>query len=125
MEKMDRIVDRYPEMIDHVFLMRADEWYVRSFLPLFDDHLVFCSDVDDEFCRRVCPLASYVHPMVQEKSDRHAYQKLCTLTVIKTGIVKIKEVLEDRCGCCSHDPASDYIKTLKLIKKLTRVPLKC
>jgi hypothetical protein len=110
-------------MIDHVFLIRNTEWSNRSFLPLFDDHLVFCQEVEDRFCG-VCPLACYAHPMVRSERDINTYHKLCTLTVIKTGIVKLKEVLEDRGGCGSFDPRSDYMKTMNLISKLSRIPQK-
>lgn len=124
MEKMNRIMDRYPKMIDHVFLAMIDEWRVRSFLPLCDDHLAYSDDVDDMFCR-VCPLAPYAHPMVRSQWDRYSYDKLCTLTVIKTGIVKLKEIFDFPGGCGSFDPQSDYTKAKSLLKKLSMVPLKC
>jgi hypothetical protein len=117
------IMNDNPATIDHVFLIGTTEWSVRSFLPLFDDSLVFDTDVRDGFCA-VCPLASYAHPMVRSDYDEYSYHKLCTLTAIKTGIVMLREVLADKGGCGERDPGSDYAKAMALISRIYKVPRK-
>lgn len=117
------IMNDNPTTIDHVFLIGTTEWSVRSFLPLFDDSLVFDTDVRDEFCA-VCPLAFYAHPMVRSDYDEHLYHKLCTLTAIKTGIVTLREVLADKGGCGERNPESDYAEARDLISRIYKVPRK-
>jgi hypothetical protein len=78
-------------IINHIHLVRGSGWITRIFLPLFDDQLAWCEDVR---CGLHCPLACYPHLLVQDELQKNMYHKLCTLTVIKAGLVTRKEILE-------------------------------
>jgi hypothetical protein len=45
----------------------------------------------DVKCPQYCELAPHCHPMVWD--EHHAGHKLCTLTVIKAGLIKRKELI--------------------------------
>jgi len=77
--------------INHIVLARGSGWITRTFLPIFDDQLAWCEDIK---CPDYCSLASYPHPMVQDELQEHMYHELCTLTVIKAGLVTKKEIIE-------------------------------
>ena len=76
-------------IINHIHLVRGSGWITRIFLPLFDDQLVWCEDIE---CPPHCSLATYPHPMVQDELQENLYHKLCTLTVIKAGLATRKEI---------------------------------
>ena len=62
---------------------------VRTFLPLFE--IPTAQEMPYSVCKK-CELASLTHPLVS--TDRpHCYTLLCTLHVIKHGIISRKEVL--------------------------------
>lgn len=77
-------------IINNISLIVDDEWITRTFLPLFDDLLLWAEGVK---CGDCCPLACYCHPMVADEHQQHLYHKLCTLTVIRAGLVTRKEII--------------------------------
>jgi hypothetical protein len=80
-------------IINHIELVRGSGWITRTFLPLFDDQLVWFEHIE---CPPHCSLACYPHPMVQDELQKNMHHKLCTLTVIKAGLVTRKEII----GAC-------------------------
>ena len=78
-------------IINHIKLVRTSGWITRTFLPLFDDQLAWCDEHIE--CPPHCSLAYYPHPMVEDELQQHLYHKLCTLTVIKAGLVTRKEII--------------------------------
>jgi hypothetical protein len=83
-------VDKIVPTINHIAWIAPDgQWHRRGFLPLYDHVLKWAQDMK---CPENCRLAPHCHPMVQEE-NRHVYHKLCTLTVIKAGLVKEKELI--------------------------------
>lgn len=79
-------------VINHVELILDGEWVTRTFLPIFDDQLAWAEDVK---CSS-CSLACHPHPMVQDEIQEHMHHKLCTLTVIRAGLVTRNEILRNR-----------------------------
>ena len=77
-------------IINHVKLFLDGKWITRTFLPLFDDQLVWAEDVN---CPSACSLACHAHPMVEDELRENLYHKLCTLTVIKAGLATRKEIM--------------------------------
>lgn len=76
-------------LINHItFIGPSGKWISRGFLPLYDHILKWAEDMK---CPDNCRLAPHCHPMVED--DKHGYHKLCTLTVIKAGLVKEKEII--------------------------------
>lgn len=70
-----------------------NNWQLTTFLPMFKftfAHKMKCGD---------CPLAAYQHPLVRNKENEHMYHKLCTLQVIKAGLLKLETVFLDSDGC--------------------------
>lgn len=59
---------------------------IKTFLPFY--RLIWSEDIDKKICGP-CPLAEYVHPMVRE-GNRHSYRKLCTISVIRNGLLTLK-----------------------------------
>jgi len=87
------------------------DWERTDFFPFFTftlAHKMKCGD---------CPLAVYNHPLVQDEDDEHSYNKLCTLQVIRSGLLDLKTVFKDIGGCGSQP--DDY----KRAKRLMRVKL--
>lgn len=83
------------------------EWERTNFLPFFSftlAHEMKCGD---------CPLAAYMHPMVQFEDKAHSYNKLCTLQVIRAGLLDLKTVFGDIGGCGRHP--DDYIMAKRLL----------
>lgn len=73
-------------IINHIAWIGTDgKWHRRTFLPIYDA-LKWAEDMD---CHN-CKLASRCHPAVK---NGNAYHKLCTLTVIKAGLIKESELL--------------------------------
>ena len=92
------------------------DWSCKTFLPFF--RLVWCDDMPDRFCR-TCPLSSYAHPMVREAYGSYTFRKLCTLHVVKNGLMKLKEVFSDKYTCnFDANPIEEYKMADKIIKKL-------
>jgi hypothetical protein len=81
-------IDR-PAGINHIIWFGPHGWASRGFLPLYDSILKWDTDVK---CPDNCPLAPQCHPMVQDDRDENCYHKLCTLTVIKAGLIREKEI---------------------------------
>ena len=79
-------------VIDHIVFMNeaSGKWTTRTFLPIFDDRLVW---VDDVKCPSLCPFSNHAHPMVKDEEDENAYHKLCTLTVMRAGLVTREEIV--------------------------------
>ncbi len=61
----------------------------KGFLPMYNDVLKWDTDVK---CPEHCPLAVHCHPMVQNERNENCYHKLCTLTVIKAGLITMKDI---------------------------------
>ncbi|OPY74739.1 MAG: hypothetical protein A4E64_02161 [Syntrophorhabdus sp. PtaU1.Bin058] len=78
-----------PAVINHITWFGPGGWHSRGFLPLYANVLKWDTDVK---CPNNCPLAPHCHPMVQNENDKNCYHKLCTLTVIKAGLIKKKEI---------------------------------
>jgi len=76
--------------INHISLISRGHWFKRTFLPFYGDQLAWAEDVK---CPSGCELATYCHPMVQDEKNPNLYHKLCTLTVIKAGLVAKKEII--------------------------------
>jgi len=84
-------------VINHIALIIDGEWSTRTFLPLFDDLLVWAEDVGGEKgCPSGCPLDNHLHPMVSDELKPNTYHKLCTLTVIRAGLATREEIVGDR-----------------------------
>lgn len=64
------------------------EWHRRDFLPVYDHVLRWAEGMK---CPQGCDLAYHGHPMVWD--EHGAGHKLCTLTVIKAGLIKRKELI--------------------------------
>lgn len=77
-------------IINHIELVLDGKWIMRTFLPLFDDQLAWCEHMK---CPDHCSLACYPHPMVQDELQESMHHILCTLTVIKAGLVTRKEII--------------------------------
>ncbi len=80
-------------LINHITWIGPDgKWHSRGFLPLYDHILKWDTDVK---CPEDCRLAPRCHPMVQGDRDGvwSVQYKLCTLTVIKAGLIKEKELI--------------------------------
>lgn len=79
-------------VIDHIMFINesSGEWIERNFLPLFDDRLEWAEDVK---CPSLCPMACHCHPTVQDEENAGVYHKLCTLTVIRAGLVTREEII--------------------------------
>ena len=76
-------------LINHIAWIGPDaKWYSRGFLPLFSHLLGWVTDMK---CPEKCELAPHCHPMVNDGHGR--YHKLCTLTVIKAGLIKRREIM--------------------------------
>lgn len=82
---MSRHEDARPT-INHIYV--GNNWELRTFLPIFDALLIWAEDMR---CPQSCPLATSGHPMVRDERNEHVYHKLCTLTVIKAGLMTRKE----------------------------------
>lgn len=81
---------RNKPIINHVSVIVKGVWITRTFLPLFDNQLMWAENVK---CGEGCPLASCCHPMVEDDIDPYCYHKLCTLTVIKAGLITKREII--------------------------------
>lgn len=84
-------------------------WNLTTFLPLFnftEAHKVNCGD---------CPLSAYGHPLVKRDNEEHSYDKLCTLQVIRDGLLKLETVFLDE-GGCGRRP-DDYQRAKKMMSK--------
>lgn len=79
-------------VIDHIVFMNEAEGerVTRRFPPIFDDRLAWAEDVK---CPPRCPMACHCHPMVRDETDENMYHKLCTLTVIRAGLVTRREIV--------------------------------
>ncbi len=91
-------------IINHVELILDGKWITLTFLPLFDDELLWAEDVT---CGDCCSLACYSHPMVQDELDRHRHHKLCTLTVIRayfTGLTGVETNTSSQALHVDRDP---------------------
>jgi hypothetical protein len=76
-------------LINHIAWIGPDgEWHYRGFLPLYNHVLKWAVDMN---CPQSCQLAPRCHPMVD--NGKGAYHKLCTLTAIKAGLIKEKELI--------------------------------
>lgn len=76
-------------LINHIAWIGPDgQWHSRGFLPLYSHALRWDTDVK---CPRDCKFGPRCHPMVWDEYDRG--HKLCTLTVIKAGLVKERELI--------------------------------
>ncbi len=109
-----------PKVITHISLLRSGGWKTFSVLPIFEK-LVFSKNVKKEFCSN-CPLASFAHPLVQDELDENCHHLLCTVTVIKAGLISLDEILKDQ-GGCGRKPG-DYERAKELLAKLKKVPTK-
>lgn len=89
----------------------------QTFLPIFDDAFVWCTDVLDSFCS-ACPLACYPHPLVQDPKNQYSYFKLCTLSVAKIGLIDLKQLTRNK----SNLTGSDYKRSVQLVKDLKFIP---
>lgn len=76
-------------VINHIAWMGPDvKWHSRYFLPLYNDILRWAQGMN---CPDACDLAYHCHPMVWD--EHHAGHKLCTLTVIRAGLIKREELI--------------------------------
>ena len=76
-------------VINHIAWMGPDiEWHSRYFLPLYDHVLRWDTDVE---CPETCNMRARCHPMVWD--EHHVGHKLCTLTVIRAGLIKREELI--------------------------------
>jgi len=82
-------VNKNRPIINHIAVIIDGKWTTRTFLPLFDDLLIWAEDVK---CPSECSLACHVHPMVMDEIKPYVYHKLCTITVIRAGLVTRKEI---------------------------------
>lgn len=73
------------------FMSKNNQWQARTFLPLYDEKLVWAEDVNDTLCQH-CHLACRCHPMVQDETNQNCFHKLCTLTVLQEKLIKVKEI---------------------------------
>ena len=84
-------MDEIRPVISHIaWIGRDGHWHSRGFLPIYNHVLKWAQDMK---CPETCNLAYRCHPMVQDERNSNEYHKLCTLTVIKAGLVKEKEIL--------------------------------
>lgn len=67
-------------------------WIQRGFLPLYNHVLKWAEDMK---CPENCLLACHCHPMVQDERNEYVHHKLCTLTVIRAGLVTWEEITGD------------------------------
>lgn len=91
----------------HFYIYNSNNCERTDFLPMFEfsqAHKVKCGN---------CPLAAYGHPMVQTEKNEHEYEKLCTLQVIRAGLLKLETVFLDTSGC-GQKPDDYYRARLKL-----------
>lgn len=77
---------------DHIRVNWGNHWEWRTFLPLFD--IPTAQEMPHSVCAN-CELARFTHPLVSTNRP-HCYALLCTLHVIKHGIVSRKEILGSR-----------------------------
>jgi hypothetical protein len=97
---------------NHFFL--GNDWECKTFLPFFK--LVKDTEMTYKFCYK-CPLASYAHPLVKVDGEQYSYYKLCSLHVIKSGLLKLKDILKDKFTCnLNLNRNLDYIEAKKLLK---------
>lgn len=80
--------------IDHYETFTNGEWRIFSFLPIFSG-LKWAQEMPDAFCAE-CPFACYHHPMVRDVNNKYKSHKLCTLFVVKAGLIDIKTVFGDK-----------------------------
>ncbi|MFA5353163.1 MAG: hypothetical protein WC291_02945 [Thermodesulfovibrionales bacterium] len=85
---------------------------IKYFLPFY--RLMWAEKVSRRMCQ-TCSLAARVHPMVQ--TGDHVYSKLCTVSVIKNGLLLLDEVFEDTGGCGAKD--DDYVQAQKMFGSAT------
>lgn len=84
-------------IIDHIRICTGGKWITRTFLPFFDDVLIWAEDIDrGKGCPYGCPLSNHAHPCVRDDRDEYCWHKLCTLTVIRAGLMTREEALGDR-----------------------------
>ncbi|PKL35855.1 MAG: hypothetical protein CVV44_20270 [Spirochaetae bacterium HGW-Spirochaetae-1] len=83
------------------FYWPINDWESVSFLPLMN--LKWSEDMPNEFCH-TCPMASYAHPLVE--TEPNSFRKLCTISVVKNGLLKLKDVFSDNGGC--FQKSTDY-----------------
>ena len=86
-------------VIDHIEILIHGELVTRTFLPLFDEVLVWAEDVDGVLdgkgCPSSCAFACHVHPMVRDEIRENTLHKLCTLTGIRAGLVTRDEIMSE------------------------------
>jgi hypothetical protein len=83
-------VSKERPIINHITIIIEGKWTIRTFLPLFDDLLIWAEDAK---CPSACSLAYHCHPMVMDETEPLVYHKLCTLTVIRAGLVTKQEII--------------------------------
>jgi len=77
-------------VVDHIcFFDENGEWVKRTFPPV-QNGLKWAEEVK---CPDSCKLAYQCHPLVRDANDEHVYHKLCTLTAIKAGLIRIEDIL--------------------------------
>lgn len=91
-------------------LIKAD--WVHFDIP--PDPILRYADKMRKLCK-VCPLACHPHPMVEDDTDSNSKHKLCTLTVIKAGFLKLDQT--DYSG----DERTEVAQLIKDLDKLLQV----
>ena len=82
-------MEKIRPLINHITWIGPDgAHHYRGFLPLYNHILKWATDMK---CPHDCHLAPRCHPMVDD--EHHVGHKLCTLTVIKAGLIKEKELI--------------------------------
>ena len=94
--------------IDAFSILIKTDW-VHFDIP--SDPILRYADKMRKLCN-VCPLACHPHPMVEDDADSNSKHKLCTLTVIKAGFLKLDQT-----------DYSDYERTevAQLVKDLDKL----
>lgn len=76
--------------IDHIRIIIDGRWVRRKIPPIFRDKLAWAKDVD---CPRCCPYENYPHPLLPSEENENILHRLCTLTVVGTGLVARAEIM--------------------------------
>lgn len=78
-------------VINHIAWIGPDgKWHSRGFLPIYNHIIKWAQDMKCPEGWR-CQFAPRCHPMVWD--EHHTGHKLCTLTVVRAGLIKEKELI--------------------------------
>jgi hypothetical protein len=89
---------------------------IKTFLPFYT--LIWAENMTKKICDP-CPLAAYVHPLVEEGKDH--YRILCTVNVIRNGLLTLEEVFKDEGSC--GDRNDDYMRAKAIFEMVKGIKL--